>query len=109
MNRDILYLTYILDCISKIESYIIDGKESFLIDTKTQDAVLRNLHTLSESSMKISPELQIKYKDVAWREIAAFRNVVVHDYLGLELEQVWEIIVKDIPVLKEQIQIIANR
>src|SRR4051812_1094255 len=101
MSKDKLYLTHILECIDKITEYTRDGRDYFESDPKTQDAVLRNLHTLSESSTHISNELQSKYPSVAWREIHAFRNVVVHDYLGLELNQIWDIIMIDLLDLKK--------
>ncbi|MEP7235760.1 MAG: HepT-like ribonuclease domain-containing protein [Ignavibacteriota bacterium] len=103
MSKDKLYLTHIIECIEKIEDYTRDGKDFFESDSKTQDAVLRNLHTLSESSTHVSSELQLKYPSVAWREIHAFRNVVVHDYLGLELNQIWDIIMIDLLELKETV------
>jgi uncharacterized protein with HEPN domain len=67
-----------------------------------QDAVLRNLHTLTESTMRLSDGLRNSYLDVAWKEIAKFRNVVVHDYLGVNLEKVWKIVENDLPVLERQ-------
>jgi uncharacterized protein with HEPN domain len=100
MSKDKLYLIHILECIEKIEDYTNEGKDFFEEDSKTQDAVLRNLQTLSESSMRISEELQLQYSTVPWREIHAFRNVVVHDYLGVELDQIWDIIMIDLLELK---------
>ena len=83
MKDDRLYLVHILDCIDHILQFTSEGKNSFLADRKTQDAVLRNLHTLSESVQRISTVTKLKYPEVPWREISAFRNVVVHDYLGI--------------------------
>jgi uncharacterized protein with HEPN domain len=74
----------------------------------TQDAVLRNLHTLSESIQRISTDTKFKYPKVPWREISAFRNVVVHDYLGIELERIWDIVERDLPPLKIEIQSIVD-
>lgn len=108
MSNDTLYLTHILECIEKIEEYTREGKDFFEQDSKTQDAVLRNLQILSESSMRVSEELQMKYPSVAWREMHAFRNVVVHDYLGLELNQIWDIIMIDLIHLKDKIILMMN-
>jgi uncharacterized protein with HEPN domain len=104
MTGDKLYLTHILESIERIQSYIIDGKDKFEKDSMVQDAVLRNLHTLAESSTRISPELTRLFTDVPWKEMRAFRHVVVHDYLGLELDQIWEIVIVNIPPLKESVQ-----
>ena len=104
MTTDRLYLDHILECIEKIERFTAAGKDVFVQDEMAQDAVLRNLHTLSESSTRISDELQNRYHAVPWREMRAFRHVVVHDYLGLELDQVWEIIVADLPPVKQAVR-----
>ncbi len=77
-------------------------------DTKTQDAVIRNLQTLAESTQRLSDELRQKYPDIAWRNIAAFRNVAVHDYLGMDLKQIWDIVADDLPVLKRQIEAVVT-
>jgi uncharacterized protein with HEPN domain len=75
-------------------------------DELTQDAVLRKLQLLTESSKRISAARKAAYPEVRWRELAGFRNVVVHDYLGLRAERILPIVAKDIPVLKEQLEAI---
>jgi uncharacterized protein with HEPN domain len=108
MKDDRLYLVHILDSIDHILQFTGDGKTLFLADRKTQDAVLRNLHTLSESIQRISADTKLKHPEVPWREISAFRNVVVHDYLGVELERIWDIIERDLPSLRKQIKSILD-
>ena len=108
MKDDRLYLIYIGECIKRIETYTIDGKSAFLDDFKTQDAVLRNLHTLSESAQRISEDLRTQYPEVDFRTIIAFRNVVVHDYLGIDLNQIWNIVEHDLPDLKHTIASMLN-
>ena len=68
-----------------------------------QDAVLRNLQVLSESCQRLSAPLKSRWPQVEWSEIAAFRNVLVHDYLGIDLEQVWKIVQSDVPRLKASV------
>ena len=108
MKDDRLYLIHIQEAIERIEEYTQDGEEFFLDDRKTQDAVLRNLHTLAESSQRISSTLKDQYPQVDWRILAAFRNVVVHDYLGISLNRVWDIVEGDLPRLKQSIAIILK-
>ncbi len=108
MKDDRLYLIHILECIERIERYTADGGDAFMDDTKTQDAVMRNLQTLAESTQRLSDQLRLRYSDIEWRNIAAFRNVATHDYLGIDLKQVWEIVENDLPVLKRQIDIIVK-
>lgn len=64
---------------------------------------MRNLQTLAESAQRLSEALKAKYPDVEWRSIAAFRNILVHDYLGVDLERIWIIVQQDVPKLKETI------
>jgi len=68
-----------------------------------QDAVVRNLQVLSESTQRLSEELKSRYTAVEWRKIADFRNRLVHDYLGVDLEIVWQVIERDLPELKRAI------
>jgi uncharacterized protein with HEPN domain len=104
MKDDGLYLIHILECIERVERYTADGGDAFIDDTRTQDAVMRNLQLLAESTQRLSDELRQKYPGIEWRNIAAFRNVAVHDYLGIDLKQVWDIVADDLPVLKRQIE-----
>ncbi len=108
MKEDKLYLIHIGECIKRIEQFTIEGRESFINDLKTQDAVLRNLHTLSESVQRISENLKTRYPMIDWKSISGFRNVVVHDYLGIDLPRIWDIVEKDIPDLKEKLRIILE-
>lgn len=62
-----------------------EGKEAFFEDLKTQDAVLRNLQVLSESTQRLSDELKERHPEVQWFSISGLRNVLVHNYLGLKL------------------------
>ena len=108
MKDDRLYLIHIHECLEHIEQYTAEGKTHFFADAKTQDAVLRNLQTLAESTQRLSPGLKATHPDVDWQDIAAFRNVLVHDYLGINLVRVWEIIERHLPVLKQQIKAILK-
>ncbi len=100
MTGDKLYLTHIEECIERIEQFTANDRSKFLHDVMVQDAVLRNLHTLSESSTRVSPEIQSRFTELPWKEMRAFRHVVVHDYLGLDVEQIWDIVENDIPNVK---------
>jgi uncharacterized protein with HEPN domain len=106
IKDDRLYVVFIVECIQRIENYTQGGKDTFLADAMTQDAVLRNLHVLSESTQRLSETLKAQHPEVDWRVIAAFRNVIVHDYLGIDLQQVWDIVERDLPSLKLKVSAI---
>jgi len=101
MKDDRLYLIHISECIERIESYI-GGKEKqkFLDSTLIQDAIIRNLQTLAESTQRLSDAAKESMSGIDWFKIAGFRNVLVHDYLGVDIERVWNILEKDLPALK---------
>ncbi len=103
MRDDRLYLIHITECIGRIERCTVPGQDAFLSDTMSQDAVLRNLHTLSESTQRLSDALKDQHPEVDWTSIAAFRNVVVHDYLGIDLPRIWDIVGSDLPNPKRAI------
>jgi uncharacterized protein with HEPN domain len=107
VKDDRLYLIHIRECIERIEQYTLGGKDTFFTDIKTQDAVLRVLQTLAESTQRISDALKAKHSEVDWRSIAAFRNVVVHGYLSIDIKRVWDIVETDVPELKARIEAIS--
>ncbi len=97
MNDDRLYLIHIKECCERVESYVSGGKEAFLADTRTQDAVLRNLQILAESAKRISIGCKEKHPEIDWHGVISIRNVLVHDYLGLDPGRIWEIVDKKLP------------
>lgn len=104
MTGDLLYLSHMRECIARIEQFTSGDRQRFMGDIMVQDAVLRNLHTLSESSTHVSSTLREANPGLPWKEMRGFRNIVVHDYLGLDLDQVWGILENDLPSLKQGIE-----
>ncbi len=88
MKDDGIYIDHALDCIVRIDTYCSDGRQAFLESGLIQDAVLRNLPTLSESTQRLSDELKAAHQEVEWRAISGFRNVLVHDYLGIDIHRI---------------------
>jgi len=104
MKDDKLYLIHISECIERIEQYLPDrSKQIFLSSTLIQDAILRNLQTMAESTQRLSDSLKAKYPEINWHKISGFRNLLVHDYLGVDAERVWKIIELELPALKQTI------
>lgn len=97
MKDDRVYLRHILRCIARIEEYTRNGRQEFLSSPMIQDAVIRNLQTLAESSRRLSETSTAMRPDVDWRAIAGLRNVLVHDYLGIDLDQIYRVIEQDLP------------
>jgi uncharacterized protein with HEPN domain len=105
MKDDKFYLIHIIECIERIESYTgrMD-KDLFMASTLEQDAVIRNLQIMAESTRRLSDEAKEEHPEIDWYKIAGFRNILVHDYLGVDMETVWNILRNEIPVLKKTIQ-----
>ena len=103
MRDDKVYLRHILEAVRRIEEDVGGGREPFMASHMAQDAVLRNLQTLAESSQRLSEAAKGTRADVEWRRISAFRNVLVHNYLGIDIEMVWEIVQRDLPPLKRAV------
>ena len=108
MKKDLLYLSNIQECIEAIESYTCDGKESFMQNRMIQDAVIRNFEVIGEATKRLSTEFRAKYSEVPWRRIAGLRDVLIHDYLRVDVEEIWGIIQDYLPELKVKIQIIIQ-
>ena len=102
MKDDKLYLIHISECIERIESYIsgID-KITFMNSSLMQDAVIRNLQIMAESTQRLSDSIKENESEIDWYKIAGFRNILVHDYLGVDIERIWNIIEKELPSLKQ--------
>ena len=71
--------------------------------------MLRNLQTLAESSQRLSVEIKLTEPRIPWRELAGFRNVIVHGYLGIDLAAVWLVVEHDLPALAEAVDRMASR
>lgn len=104
MKDDRIYLRHILECIKRIEDHAIVGRDAFFSSHTLQDATLRNLQTLSEASQRLSDSSKATQPHIPWSAIAGFRNVLVHNYLGIDLLQVWTVIERDVPPLKQAVQ-----
>jgi uncharacterized protein with HEPN domain len=105
MKDDKLYLIHITECIEHIESYTENAdKETFINTPIIQDAVIRNLQIMAESSQRLSERAKQTQPNIDWHRISGFRNVLVHDYMGVDLEMVWNIVINEIPPLKNAVQ-----
>lgn len=100
----------IVEAIQRIESYIAEyNKESFLEDSKTQDAVIRNLEIVGEATKNISSTFRLANAKIPWKNMAGLRDRLIHDYFGVNLDIVWEIASSELGSVKlEIVQILEN-
>lgn len=106
MPRDFkIYLDDILESIEKINNYTSGmALEDFKYDPKTFDAVARNLEILGEAAKNIPPEIKSQYQDVEWKKITGLRDVLIHDYFGINAKIVWDVVQNRLPILKKKIE-----
>ena len=109
MKGDKLYLEHILERIARIFKHTSGGYEVYLEQEIIQDAVLRNLEVIGEAVKQISPQLRQQHPQIPWRRIAGMRDVLIHDYMGVDLDEVWNVIENDLEVLESQIRSIITQ
>lgn len=98
-DADLVYLTHMIECINRVFEYCEGGELSFRQSHLIQDAVIRNVQTMAESSQRLSESTKAIASNVPWRAISGFRNIIVHDYLGVDLDMVWQVVSSDLPLL----------
>jgi len=100
---DKIRLQHALDAIDKIQRYLKGIKKAdFLADDMTQDACIRQLQVIGESVNRIQSRTQKANPNIPWAKIIGLRNVVVHEYFGINGKIIWSIIKKDLPLIKDQ-------
>ena len=103
MKDPAVYLRHIRDAIARIGKYTAQGRNAFFEDSMVQDAVIRNLEVIGEAVRSLPPELKRRHPKIPWRSITALRNVLIHEYFGVDLEIVWRVVQRRIPALKRHV------
>lgn len=99
-KNNAVYIEHMLDSILRINEYI-ESKELFYDSRLVQDAVVRNLQVMAESSQRLSEEIKNNCPDIQWNDISGFRNILVHDYLGIDLDVIWSVVEQELPKLEK--------
>jgi len=105
-----LFIEDALECIGRIEKYI-EGLtfEDFENDSKTVDAVVRNLEIIGEASKSIQEDVKARYPDVYWKGVVGLRNRIIHEYFGVDLKIIWHIVKEELPTLMKQMKRILEK
>jgi uncharacterized protein with HEPN domain len=104
VNRYKCYLSNILECILQIEEYTIDEKETFIVSRLIQDATIRNFEIMGEATKRLSEQLRTTHSNVPWEQMAGFRDVLIHDYLRVDCDEVWDVVASNLPDLRVRIE-----
>lgn len=98
------YLADILTAIDEIDDFTCGmSYEEFTADKKTINAVIRSLEVLGEATKHIPAPFRKKYPDIPWSKMAGLRDVLIHDYMGVDLMTVWKVVKERLPEVKEQV------
>jgi hypothetical protein len=96
----------IWEAIEKIERYIAGlNHDIFIRDDKTIDSVVRNLEIIGEAANRLPETFKADHSEIEWRKIIGLRNRIVHDYFSIDVEIVWEILQKDLPIFKSKLSL----
>jgi uncharacterized protein with HEPN domain len=103
MHRDYrLYLDDILEAVGRIREYTAGmDREQFSLDRKTQDAVIHNLEVIGEAARNLPDEIKMASSGVAWQKIVGLRNILIHEYFGINIPIIWDIVQNKLGGLEE--------
>lgn len=104
MKDDRVYLEHIRDSLLRVTRYTAGGHDAFLTDEKTQDAVVRSLDVVGEAAKRISSATRERAPTVQWKQITGMRDKLIHEYFGVNLEAVWQVVKRDGPALLAEVQ-----
>lgn len=103
MRDDRRRLEHVLEAISQIERYAVRGEKAFRGDELIQSWMVRHIQIIGEAARGLSPELRNRYPEVPWLDIMDMRNVLVHEYFGIDPDIVWRVIDQELPDLKRKV------
>jgi uncharacterized protein with HEPN domain len=97
-----LLLSDILEAIDRIKQYTSGiSFETFSSDQKTIDAVARNLEIIGEAANRLPDDFKEKHSEIEWYKVVGLRHRIIHEYFGIDLEIIWQIVHSDLPVLRD--------
>ena len=107
-KEHLVYIEHMLDCIHRVDEYV-ESKALFYDSHLVQDAVVRNLQVMAESSQRLPEDIKHQYSDISWDDISGFRNILVHDYLGIDLDVIWSVVEQELPRLEKVLNEISSK
>lgn len=110
MSKDpAIFLKHILESIEHIENYMKDlSEDNFLNSDEKQDSVIRRLEILGEAIKNLSEEFRQQHPEIEWNKAMATRNILIHNYFGIDLKIIWDTVTQDLPIFKKKIESLLN-
>ena len=104
MTEDRLYLEHIRLAAEKIATFCAAGEDEFRRNPMVQDAVMRNFEIIGEAAKRVSEDAKRQTPEVPWRRVAGFRDILIHQYMGVDLEEVWNVVQTHLPALRRAVE-----
>ena len=98
-----VYLAQISERIARIARYTAAGRDAFFADSMIQDSVIRNFEIIGEAAKRVPEDYRRIHSTIPWRSLAAFRDVLIHQYEGVSLPEVWRVVERELPTLQQAI------
>jgi uncharacterized protein with HEPN domain len=106
---DEAYLLHIQDSINQISEYTKEGREVFFSSRLIQDAVIRNLEIVGEATKQLASDVKAKQPLIPWKQIAGMRDMLIHDYFGVDLNIVWGVVENRLPELEKAVKVLLEQ
>jgi uncharacterized protein with HEPN domain len=109
MKDGSVYLRHIADALARIREYVPKDRHAFFGDTQCQDAVMRNLAVIGEAVKKLPASIRSQHPEVPWKDIAGMRDVLIHDYVSVDITLVGDTVQRDLPILGAAVTALLDR
>ena len=103
MKDERLYLEHIREAVAKVFVYTADGRAEFMKQTLIQDGVVRNFEVIGEAVKNLGESIRRKRPDIPWSDIARFRDILIHHYMEVDLQRVWNVVETYLPTLRDAV------
>ena len=108
MKSQRAYAQHVIECIGRIAEDSAPGRDAVFASRTLQDAIVRNLQVLCESTQRIDEKHKDQHPEINWTSIAGMRNVLVHDYFEVDFQTVWDVVARDLPSLEKAMRAILT-
>jgi uncharacterized protein with HEPN domain len=100
VKEDRLYLHHMVERCHRITRFVAAGRDAFMASEQLQDAVIRNVEVIGEAAKRVSADARHRLASLDWKAICGMRDVLIHDYIGVDLDEVWNVASSRIPELQ---------
>jgi uncharacterized protein with HEPN domain len=104
VKDDRLYLHHMLERCHRVTRFVAPGRNAFMASEQMQDAVIRNVEVIGEAAKRVSAHARDQLPQLDWKAIRGMRDVLIHDYIGVDLDEVWNVASSRIPELQAALE-----